>query len=1163
MRLVRIKIAGFKSFVDPTVLVIPSNRVGIVGPNGCGKSNTIDAVRWVMGESSARHLRGDSSADVIFSGSASRKPVGQASVELIFDNSSGRLGGEYAAFGEISIRRVLARDGQSRYFLNGTRARRRDVTDLFLGTGLGPRSYSIIEQGMISRLIEARPEDLRVFLEEAAGISRYRERRRETENRVRHTRENLERLADIREEVEKQEAKLTRQAAQAEKYREWAGQRRQRQAEWMCLQWRIADTELTALNTQLATVEDRLLDLQTSAGTLEAELDVERQRRDALEENLSRIQADFYQITSIVSGLEQSIRHAEVELLREEREIEQLQGQITQVTGELERTALTIARLAEELGRVEEENRTADNRTRELDRTVEQKEQEQREARLARDAGAQSALNLQRQAEVARAQMDHAEQSQQRIQRQMERLQEEEDRLALSVSEEQRARAEAAVAQATESVERLEARRDELRLDEEQARARIDNGIKELNALDQEVREVKGRLATLEILPEQQGSDQTRGQLDVWLRQLGLDQPMRVGTLVQVQAGWEKAVETVLGVWFEAVMVSPARLLDARVGLPFRALDPDRLEFEVPEESLAHRVQAPAAVRALLANVVCASDLNAARELLASRSQTESVVTPEGVWVGHDWAVEGVPDPRLSGVVERLRLRQDLEVRQQRLLERRPELEALCDQSRESANRLAADRDSVESGIREARRELTRHAADLQRLDERYRQASHRQSAIFSERQELVEQRIEGRDAHARALATRNGVLAQLEMARAEQALLEQALHTREQAWQQVRQEARAAADESNQVRLRLQEKRHQAELEGSRELRLREQHRRDQLRVEELREHRSQRLQPLGQWREELQRRLHERHQTEQHLADARAALSACDEGMRERLGRMRAFAQDVEAARGESEKLRLRMGELGVQRTQWEEQIAGSGFVLEELAAALPQDPDPNEWQAEIRQLDERIEKLGPINLAAIEEAAELRERSAYLQQQQDDLETALATLEEAMHKIDRETRQLFRDTHDTINSGFGRKFARLFGGGEARLELLGDDWLHAGVTIMARPPGKRLTTINLMSGGEKALTAAALVFAIFELNPAPFCMLDEVDAPLDEANVGRFCNLLEEMSANTQFVFITHNKATMAVAEQLIGVTMHEPGVSRLVSVDIAQAVELAQV
>jgi chromosome segregation protein len=1162
VRLVRIKIAGFKSFVDPTVLVIPSNRVGIVGPNGCGKSNTIDAVRWVMGESSARHLRGDSSADVIFSGSASRKPVGQASVELIFDNSSGRLGGAYAAFGEISIRRLLARDGQSRYFLNGTRARRRDVTDLFLGTGLGPRSYSIIEQGMISRLIEARPEDLRVFLEEAAGISRYRERRRETENRVRHTRENLERLADIREEVDRQEAKLTRQAAQAEKYREWAGLRRRRRAEWMLLQWRLADAEWGALNTQLVGVENRLQDLQATAATIEAELDVERQRRDSLEDHLSGIQADFYQITSVVSGLEQSIRHAEVELLREEREIEQLLAQISQRAEELERTALAIARLAEELDRVEEENLTAESRSQDLDRAVEQKELEQREARLARDAGSQSALNLQRQAEVARTQMDHAEESLQRIQRQVARLQEEEDRLALSVSEEQRARSEAAVAQATESVERLENQRDDLRMDEEQSRARIDISIRELNSLNQEVREVEGRLATLEILPEQQGSEKTTRQLNAWLRELGLDEPVRVGTLVQVDPGWEKALETVLGVWFEAVMVSPRRLLDARIGLSYRVLDPDWPEPEVREESLAHRVQAPAAVRALLADVICASDLASARVLLASRSLTESVVTPDGVWMGQGWVVEGVPDPRLSGVVERLRLRRDLEIRRQGLVARRPELEASCDQSREMASRLAEDREAVESGIREARRELTRHAAELQRLDERHRQAMQRQTAILSERQELMQQRIEWRDAHAKSLAARNHVLAELETARAGQQLLEQALHTREQDWQQARKQAREAADESNRVRLRLQEKRHQAELERSRELRLREQHERDQLRVAELREHRGQRLQPLGQWREELQVRLRERHQTEGHLADARAALAACDEGMRERLGRLRAFGQDVEMVRGESERLRLRAGEIGVQRTQWEEQIAESGFAHEMLAAELPPDLDPGVWQTEIRQLDERIEKLGPINLAAIEEAAELRERSTYLRQQQEDLETALATLEEAMQKIDRETRQLFRDTHDAINAGFGHKFARLFGGGEARLELLGDDLLHAGVTIMARPPGKRLTTINLMSGGEKALTAAALVFAIFELNPAPFCMLDEVDAPLDEANVGRFCNLLEEMSANTQFVFITHNKATMAVAEQLIGVTMHEPGVSRLVSVDIAEAVELAQ-
>lgn len=1162
MRLVRIKIAGFKSFVDPTVLVIPSNRVGIVGPNGCGKSNTIDAVRWVMGESSARHLRGDSSADVIFSGSASRKPVGQASVELIFDNSAGRLGGEYSAFAEISIRRVLARDGQSRYFLNGTRVRRRDVTDLFLGTGLGPRSYAIIEQGMISRLIEARAEDLRVFLEEAAGISRYRERRRETENRVRHTRENLERLADIREEVDRQEAKLTRQAAQAEKYREWAGLRRRRRAEWTVLQWQLADHEWSSLQGELALVERRLLELQTAMGTMETAIDLARQQRQLLDEQVGERQADFYEISGRVSGLEQSIRHAEVELAREDLEVEDLTGRLSQRASELEEGVLLIARHNEELTVVEEEYAAREALAQELEQSTEQLELHLREARSRRDAAAQTALNLQRQAEVARAQMDHAEKSLQQLQQQLARLQEEDERLALSVSEEQRERCEAAVTHAASSLELLEGRRDELSADEDRAREQIEVGIAQLHALDQEAREIAGRLSTLEILPGQQADVDLAQQWSAWMRRLELEDPPRVSHVLQVEPGWEKAVETVLGVWLQGILIPPERLLASRSGLSFRALDPDRSGVVVAEGSLANWVEAPEAVRGLLANVICVPDIDAGRAYLVANRSAESVVTPDGVWLGHGWAVEGVPDPRLAGVVERLRLRLELEERQQWLLARRPEFAAQATQSRDTLKLLSADRESVEAGIREARRELTRHAAELQRLEERIRQTEQRKAAVLAQRKDLLEQRAEWRDSHAQALATRNGILGELEMARADQQDLEESLQVAERHWQQGRQHAREATGAASQARLRMQEKRHQVELERSRQLRLGEQQERDALRREELLEHRSQRLQPLGLWREDLELRLNERHKIEILLTESRAALSACDDGIREQSGQLRSLGQELEAVRGESERIRLRAGETAVQRAQWDEQIIESGFDRVQLETEMPNGIDSEAWQMEIRKLDDRIEKLGPINLAAIEEAAELRERSGYLRQQQEDLELALATLEEAMQKIDRETRHLFRETHASINAGFERKFSRLFGGGEARLELIGDDLLHAGVTIMARPPGKRLTTINLMSGGEKALTAAALVFAIFDLNPAPFCMLDEVDAPLDEANVGRFCNLLEEMSANTQFVFITHNKATMAVAEQLIGVTMHEPGVSRLVSVDIAEAVELAQ-
>jgi chromosome segregation protein len=1161
VRLARIKLAGFKSFVDPTLLVLPGNRVGIVGPNGCGKSNTIDAVRWVMGESSAKHLRGDSSDDVIFNGSASRKPVGQASIELFFDNSEGRLGGEYSSYAEISVRRALTRDGQSKYYLNGQRARKRDVTDLFLGTGLGPRSYAIIEQGMISRLIEARPEDLRVYLEEAAGISRYKERRRETENRIRHTRENLERLDDVREEVDRQAAKLTRQAEVAEHYQELAATRRRRRAELLLLRLRGQDAHLVRENQQLVEAETALAGLQAEVRRKESEAEQQRVLRTDLERDLQAAQARFYDVSAAVSRLEQSIRHAEEELERETREQAQLDARIRDseqaAADALRRVQAADAAIAGH----ELEYEAAAEALDQAERAAETAEQGLHAAREARNAWHQAMAEPQQGAQLARTRMDHADQLLQRARQRRERLQEEQGRLPQEDGGDALELAQAELGAATRSQESLQQRRGALRDELAAQRRDLQADQDAAHALERKAREIAGRLSSLKILPGAD-RDEDRQRFTQWAREQGIDPERRVAAQIDVDPGWEAAVEVVLGQWFEAVLMSLAEMPSSLPGIAFRALDPGGAGRVFAEGSLAARVRGPDTLRAQLASVYCVDTPAQAHERLRACASGESVVTREGTWVGPGWLCHRSLDRQVEGVVERLRLERALEQEGLELRERGQQFAAGLEGRREAIHRLEGELEQVESGLRESQRAVGQLEGQLQRLRDRAQQADERRRRLAQEVVELDEEITRASLQRDEALGERNAALGRLEGLNRDKTRLDQDHQLAQERQQAARTLVHQAREKAAAARLALQEARHRLALEQGHRERLEQQSTQDRERLAQLDEARIARLAPLDGWRGELQEHLDRRQQSEAGLTAARSALEGCDTLLRRLAGELRELAGEVEAGRGACEERRLHLRELRVQEEQLAAQLQESGLDPEALAAELPEDADPHSWEEAIGILDRKIERLGPINLAAIDEARSLVERSQYLKEQHDDLVTALETLEQAMHKIDRETRALFRQTYDRVNEGLGQKFRRLFGGGEARLELTGDDLLDTGVAIMARPPGKRLSTIHLMSGGEKALTAAALVFAIFELNPAPFCMLDEVDAPLDEANVGRFCALLEEMSQRIQFIFITHNKTTMAMAEQLIGVTMHEPGVSRLVSVDIDAAVELAE-
>ena len=1165
MRLTKIKLAGFKSFVDPTTIPIPSNLVGIVGPNGCGKSNTIDAVRWVMGESSAKHLRGDSMADVIFNGSNSRKPVGHASVELIFDNTDGKITGEYAHYNEISIKRQVSRDGTSKYFLNGTACRRRDITDIFLGTGLGPRSYSIIEQGMISRLIEAKPEDLRVFLEEAAGISKYKERRRETENRIRHTNENLDRLNDLREEIEKQIEKLQRQARTAERYKELKQQERKIKSELLALRYRDMHGDLEARDRALQEQETRLQGIIAEQRALESEIEKSRLAQVEANDAFNEVQGRYYGVGGEIARVEQSIQHAKENRQRLQEELDKANQAWNEVDAHIKVDTQRLSELRQSLA--EQEPVLVERRERAAvsSRVLEEAESAMQQWQAEWEAFNRRAAEPQQTAQVERTRIDHLERQFGQLDQRLARIEEEKGRLdssgleaaieRLSAEEQQR---QVTLDTRQSELEQLRERIRQLREESQQQSTRLDQGRSELQQL-------QGRLASLEALQKAAlGKDDTaRGE---WLTGHGLEQAPRLAQQLQVEPGWETAVETVLGDYLEAVCVDDLTDLTAALDELGQAelalIDRQALPAAtVSGERLSDKVQAGVALEALLGGVHTAADLPAALALRERLAAHESVMTPDGVWLGSNWLrISRVTDQR-SGVIEREQIIADL---QQQVTQRTAELAALqteLQHSRDALQQAEQQRDELQKQVNDAHRTLSDTRAQLGGRQSRLEQIHARIEAIGREAEELAGQQQRDQQEHDQARSRLHAALAQMDdLAReresrgAEREVLRERLDEARKLAQHDREEAHALNVQVESMRTARDSTAQNLERMQGQQGHLRQ-------RREELAQSLAGSEQPLADAERELAELLQRRSGVEQELQEARQQLQAIEHRLREQEQNRHRREQEVQQAQEALTRDRMAWQEIKTRAQTLLEQLAETGQPLEEVLAALPEDANEQEWAQQAEDLERKIQRLGAINLAAIEEYEEESKRKAYLDEQHADLTEALETLRTAIHKIDRETRTRFKETFDKVNSGLQRMFPRLFGGGHAYLELTGEDLLDTGVAVMARPPGKRNSTIHLLSGGEKALTAVALVFAIFELNPSPFCMLDEVDAPLDDANVGRFCDMVREMSERVQFIFITHNKITMELSRQLTGVTMHEPGVSRLVAVDIDEAAKLA--
>ena len=1128
MRLKSIKLAGFKSFVDATTVPFQSNMTAVVGPNGCGKSNIIDAVRWVMGESSAKHLRGESMADVIFNGSVGRKPVSRAAIELLFDNHEGRAGGEYAAFAEISVKREVTRDGQSKYFLNGTVCRRRDVTDLFLGTGLGPRSYAIIEQGMIARIIEAKPEELRTYVEEAAGVSKYKERRRETESRIGRTRENLERLNDLSDELGRQLDRLKRQADAAARYkilredardlealtlwyalqsvREQAAEQQQKkqatELELAQCQSQLASHERSRITQQVAREEaNHALDQANSAYySHAAQLSRLEANRDAYQAQLASVRSARERIAGELDSLSRLLHEDETAAQRAQQDSEALQPQIE----ELQASQLA---LVQHISEIEERLSTAD-----LERGHLASELGRVKSELTRLETERSGLD--RQHTLERARLDDIEKS-------LAQLADTDPRLII---------------EAKNLLTELEARETELETVLTACEEHLTTAVDTLT-------EVEERHADVSAEAESAAAELARAQ-----RILAAE-----ATIDDAEtAAWVRRHAAIRGRLVEFLQL-PSQARGA-----FEASFPDWLSAFVVDDMAHIDLKAlPPGVR-----LIAAESLDGLVDRLRWTERpwdaTEGY-TEGGIKYGPGW-IERVAGSS-TGILD--------------LQARIPELESIAT---EVQDRLAATQVDLElaRSARDAALAAQRETAQkMAALHTEKVAVSNRLIGLQAKANEVADSRerlLREQDALRRAAQDLTTETAQLESQQREvqtlKAKLQETLNPIHQALD---------ADKARLARLR-QENQHMSQTQTNLAVqseRLNGQMERARSQMERVETQLAQLRLEHDQVQADEKQLLEEPAVTAEALSDAVAQSQALEEALkiaRVNLGHADAQLRELEQERvvleRQKEEIQTRFGEIRLQQqaVEIEQQRLQDALKTKQATEAklveLEQRfPSLSHAEEELSRVETRIERLGAINLVAVDEYQRELERKTELDMQHAELTEALETLEDAIRKIDRETRALFRNTFDAINQSFGEIFPELFGGGEAWLMLTDDDLLSTGVSIMARPPGKRNSSIYLLSGGEKALTALALVFAIFRLNPAPFCLLDEVDAPLDDANVGRYADAVAKMAQSVQFIYITHNKIAMERASQLMGVTMSEPGVSRLVSVDIERAVELA--
>ncbi len=1175
LRLTHINLAGFKSFVEPTAIPVPGQLVGIVGPNGCGKSNIIDAVRWVLGESSAKHLRGETMQDVLFNGSGDRKPVNRASVELIFDNSLGKAAGQWSSYGEISVKRLLERDGDSTYYINNLPVRRRDVTDIFLGTGLGARAYAIIEQGMISRIIEAKPEDLRVFLEEAAGVSKYRERRRETELRLRDTRENLLRVDDIRQELTKQLEHLQAQAEVAQKYHEL-------QAELGTLQgllWFTRRKEAASARARHAREIERAgIELEAETAKLrEAENRLETLRADHYKSGdaLHACQGVLYEANAEVARLEQQISHVRENRGRIEHHITTLRSQMDGNQSQLldAQRALDEARM---------ERRHADERvvTAQADVSAQAQklplaEEAHRESYARREELQRSLAGTQQQLQVEQTRTEHAERLLEQFAQRQTRLTEERNLLPApdeAALTQLGARAQELEAQLAEHRAQLQDKETRLPLLEQAARERQT----ELDAATQKLAAIEARIHVLSQLQ----AKLARGDMEGWQASRNLDKAPRLWQGIEIASGWEDALEAVLrerlnGIALDSIdsaadwltQAPPGKLtmIDRQNGAASAQPQSPSSGSFAGLEPLTHQVTcrdsrlAPV-INEWLHDVYTVPDTATGMARRMELAPGAMLVSAGGYLFTRHSVSFHAPDSELHGVLSRQREIEKLEsdlLQEQTVLER---IKSAVVQADQAIERCRSEATELRDGAGALQQQLHGVQMDSMRLSEQAQRATQRGEQIAAEIAEIIA--LAAAETATRAAADtslrqlqaqRDEVTSQVEHSVEAYRAAESALNAQRQTLEQARQGHQEALYGQKTIMNKIND------IDNSLQ--------RLTASISSIESSISDAETDLSgfdetPWQSQLQAMLETRVTREQALAVARDALEGMETQLRAVEQERLTVEQKLAPLRDRIAEVRLKEQEARLTEEQYAQQLLEAGADEEELAALLEKGTRSNALQSEINRLGEEVRALGAVNLAALEELKVAQERRDYLDAQSRDLTEAMATLEDAIRRIDRETRERLQTTFDEVNRHFSEMFPALFGGGQAKLTLTGEEILDCGVHVMAQPPGKKNSTIHLLSGGEKALTALSLVFAIFQLNPAPFCLLDEVDAPLDDHNTERFCELVKKMSAGSQFLFISHNKITMEIANQLLGITMQEAGVSRVVAVDIEEAMKLSE-
>ena len=1169
MRLTSIKLSGFKSFAEPTNFMLPGQLVGVVGPNGCGKSNIMDAVRWVLGESRASELRGESMQDVIFNGTTLRKPASRSSVELVFDNADHRAGGQWSQFTEIAVKRVLTRDGTSSYYINNQPVRRRDVQDVFLGTGLGPRAYAIIGQGTISRIIESKPEELRLFLEEAAGVSKYKERRRETENRLSDTRENLTRVEDILRELTANLDKLEKQAEVAQRYNALQADATLKQHQLWFLKRAESETDQVRLKQDADKAVNELESRVANLRHVESELETIRQAHYAAGDQVNQAQGALYEASAEVGRLEAEIRFVVEGRQRVEQRLVQLKEQLAQWAARRDDAATEIETLAGQGAQAEEQAVLLAAQVEEQAARLPELEEALRQAQARAGDQRGSVAQVQQQIQVLAADQRNIEEQSGQLNLRRERLVA--DRNALAAPDEARlANLQQQLAAAQETASTADAQLHEL---QEQVPQLDDDRKSRQQTVNEQTARQADLSARLEALKALQEKVRTDGKLRPWLVKHGLDGLQGLWSRIHIETGWENALEAALRERLASLEVSRLEMVRA-----FAAdAPPAKLSFYSPPQAGAPEGSSAlprlsellrlndAGQKALLSNWLhgCLTAPNF-EDALAARDKLkagEVIYTPQGHAVTAHSVSFYAQDSEQAGLLARQQEIENLEKQlraqaliaeearsalvraeaaytdaSQRLVSVRRDatetqarahelqvetlrLTQLAEQTRARSEQIAGDLAEVDTLLEELQeRRVTAEARfeelDMQLADTQERHAQLDERVLEAERR-LAESREQQRTLERQAQEAQFAQRA-LEARRAE---LQRAIET-------AGQQATALTDEESRAReelSRLSDAAAQAGLQDALALK-------------------TEREQVLGAKRSEYD--------------DLTNKLRATDE-------RRLTFERELEPLRQRITDLQLKEQASRLGLEQYTQLLADAQADLEAVARSIEEgNVRLTGLQGEIDRLHREIASLGAVNLAALEELASARERKQFLDAQSADLNEAINTLEDAIRKIDGETRELLGGTFKAVNEHFGRMFPELFGGGNARLVMTGEEILDAGVQVMAQPPGKKNQTIHLLSGGENALTAIALVFAIFQLNPAPFCLLDEVDAPLDDANTERYVKLVTSMSRGTQFLFISHNKIAMEMAEQLIGVTMQEQGVSRIVAVDMESAVSMAE-